>query len=74
MDRDHSCTAELVRVVLAERGPLSPAEVAEEAHLSEAEAAAGLEELVEVGVAEPVCGVAETREEVFALTETARTA
>lgn len=69
--RDVSCTAKLVHVVLAERGPLSPAEVAEEARLSEAEVNDGIEELVDAGLAEAVCGVTETGEEVFALTEAA---
>jgi predicted ArsR family transcriptional regulator len=68
-DSELSCTAKLVRVVLAERGPLAPKEVAAEARLSEAEVEEGLAELVRAGVAEAVCGVAETGEEVFALTE-----
>lgn len=70
-DRDLSCKAKLVRVVLAERGPLAPTEVAAEARLSQSEVEEGLSELVTVGVAEAVCGVPETGEEVFALTEVA---
>lgn len=70
-DSDLSCTAKLVHVVLAERGPLCPTEVASEARLSEAEVDSGIAELVEAGHVEAVCGVAETGEEVFALTETA---
>lgn len=70
-DTDLSCTAKLVRVVLAERGPLAPNEVATEARLSESEVEEGLSELVSAGIAEAVCGVPETGEEVFALTEAA---
>lgn len=69
-DTDLSCTAKLVRVVLAERGPLAPNEVATEARLSESEVEEGLSELERAGLAEAVCGVPETGEEVFALTET----
>lgn len=68
---DLSCTAKLVHLVLAERGPLAPAEVAAEARLSETEVREGIAELVESDIAEAVCGVAETGEEVFALTESA---
>lgn len=71
-DTDCSCKAKLARVVLEERGPLSPEEVADEAHLSRSEAESALAELVDDGKAEPVCGVAETGEEVFALSEKAR--
>lgn len=66
-----SCTAKIVRVVLENRGPLSPTEVAEEAYISDTLAASGIEELESVGFAEPVCGICEEQEEVFALTETA---
>lgn len=66
-----SCTAKLAHVVLSERGPLAPSEVAAEAHITEAEAREAVGELVERGAAEPVCGVAATGEEVFALTESA---
>lgn len=72
-DGDLSCTAKLVHLVLAERGPLAPPEVAEEARLSEPEVREGLEELVDRDIAEAVCGVAETGEEVFALTDAAPT-
>lgn len=70
-DSDLSCTAKLVRVVLAERGPLAPKEVAAEARLSESEVEEGLRELVTAGIAEAVCGVPETGEEVYALSEVA---
>lgn len=64
-----SSEAKLVRVVLANCGPLSPSEVAEEAMVDVDTAAAGLEELAEAALAEPVCGVCAEREEVYALTE-----
>lgn len=62
-----SCAAKLARVVLVNCGPLSPSEVAEEGYVSPAQARAGLDELERRGVAEPVCGVCENREEVYAL-------
>lgn len=62
-----SCTAKLARVVLDERGPLSPPEVAAEAHLTEREARTALAELERHDEAEPVCGVAATREQVYAI-------
>lgn len=64
-----SCAAKLARVVLANCGPLSPSEVADEAYVSPDEARAGLEELDRCGVAEPVCGVCEAKEEVYALVD-----
>jgi len=67
-----SCTAKLVRVVLENQGPLSPAEVAAEARLSVGDAEAAVGELVEGGLAECVCGVCSTQEQVYALTDEAR--
>lgn len=64
-----SCAAKLARVVLANCGPLSPTEVADEGYVSPARARAGLDELERRGVAEPVCGVCENREEVYALVD-----
>ncbi|MDY6817817.1 MAG: hypothetical protein SVG88_04070 [Halobacteriales archaeon] len=70
--RELSCDAKLARVVLANCGPLSPSEIAQEAYLSTERAKSGVEELTDAGLAEPVCGVCKRREEVFALTETAK--
>ncbi|GGN14995.1 hypothetical protein [Halarchaeum nitratireducens] len=67
-----SCHAKLARVVLDNRGPLSPAEVASEARIDEDEAHDALAELAEAGYAECVCGVCETREQVYQLDEDAR--
>ena len=64
-----SCAAKLAHVVLTNCGPLSPSEVAEEAYVSLERARAGLEELEDRGVAEPVCGVCAAREEVYALVD-----
>lgn len=64
---DLSCAAKLARVVLANCGPLSPSEVADEAYISSERAEVGLAELERVGIAEPVCGVCAAREEVYAL-------
>ncbi|NIS31204.1 MAG: hypothetical protein GWN07_12800 [Actinobacteria bacterium] len=69
---DRSAAAKLVQVVLANCGPLSATEVAEEAYLEPERALAGLEELEREGVAEPVCGVCEAREEVYALVDRPR--
>ncbi|MFB6072733.1 MAG: hypothetical protein ABEJ88_07180 [Halobacterium sp.] len=66
-----SCAAKLARVVLDNCGPLSPAEVAEEARLSEDDARDALAELVDAGVAETVCGLCESKQEVYALTDDA---
>jgi len=71
-DASLSCHAKLARVVLANRGPLSPSEIADEARISEANAATAMDELVEAGRAECVCGVCETREQVYALLEEAK--
>lgn len=64
-----SCAAKLARVVLDNCGPLSPAEVAAEARLSEADAEDALAELADAGLAECVCGLCESKERVFALTD-----
>lgn len=66
---DLSSAAKLARVVLANCGPLSPSEVAEEAYVSAARAEEGLVELEELGVAKPVCGVCEAKEEVYELVD-----
>ena len=66
-----SCHAKLARVVLDNRGPLSPAEVAAEARVDEDEARRALVELEEADLVESVCGVCATREEVFALRDDA---
>jgi len=63
-----SCRAKLARVVLDNRGPLSASEVAAEARISTTEAREALSELAAEGLAESVCGVATTREEVYQLT------
>lgn len=65
--RDLTCAAKLAHVVLENQGPLSPAEIAREARLSEPDAETAIEELVDEGLVECVCGVCETREEVYAL-------
>jgi len=67
-----SCHAKLARVVLDNRGPLSPAEVAREARIDESEAKDALVELADIGLVECVCGVCETREQVYALRDDAR--
>lgn len=66
---DLSCTAKLARVVLQNRGPLSAGEIAEEGRISPEEARDALSELEASDLARPVCGVCETREEVYELTE-----
>lgn len=66
--RDLSSAAKLARVVLANCGPLSPSEVADEAFLTPDQSVRGLTELADRGLAEPVCGTCRDREEVFALT------
>ena len=66
-DGELSCAAKLAKVVLTNCGPLSPSEVAEEAYVSIERARNGLDELEARGVAEPVCGVCEAKEEVYAL-------
>lgn len=64
-----TCAAKLARVVLDNCGPLSPTEVAEEARLSESEARDALAELQDAGLADCVCGLCESKEEVYALTD-----
>ncbi|MDH5019708.1 hypothetical protein [Halobacterium rubrum] len=64
-----SCAAKLARVVLDNRGPLSPAEVADEGRLSEPQARDALAELADVGLAEGVCGLCESKQEVYELTD-----
>lgn len=66
-----STHAKLVRVVLTERGPLCPREIADEAHLSVDTAETALDELTDHDIAEPVCGMAATREEVYGIAEDA---
>jgi len=66
-----SCAAKLARVVLDNCGPLSPAEVAEEARLSEDEAREALAELDDAGVVDCVCGLCESRQQVYELADAA---
>jgi len=65
-----TCAAKIVRVVLENRGPLTPSEIADEAYMSAERARTGIEELESAGVVEPVCGMCAAKEEVFALTQT----
>lgn len=69
--RDLPCPAKLALVVLNNCGPLSPSEVADEARLSRPEADDAVATLVEHDLAEPVCGVRDAREQVYALTDEA---
>lgn len=74
MSRKHRnlpCPAKLALVVLDNCGPLSPSEVADEARLSQSEANDALVALVKHDFAEPVCGVRNAREQVYALTDEA---
>jgi predicted ArsR family transcriptional regulator len=64
-----SCAAKLARVVLDNCGPLSPAEVADEARLSENEAREALAELEEAGFVDCVCGLCESQEQVYELAD-----
>ncbi|MFW5896266.1 MAG: MarR family transcriptional regulator [archaeon] len=64
-----SCTGKLARIVLDNRGPLSPSELAEEAHISAPEARKAVTELEAAGFVEPVCGLCESQEEVYTLTQ-----
>lgn len=64
-----SCEAKLARLVLDNRGPLSPAEVAEEARLSSEEATTAIRELRDLGLVECVCGLCDSKEEVYALVD-----
>ncbi|WP_232686074.1 hypothetical protein [Halobacterium zhouii] len=63
-----TCGAKLARVVLDNCGPLSPEEVAEEGRLSESKAEDALAELADAGLAECVCGLCESKQQVYALT------
>ncbi|MFB6227616.1 MAG: hypothetical protein ABEH88_03370 [Halobacteriales archaeon] len=69
--RDLSCAAKIARVVLENCGPLSPSEIAQEAYISRERAESGIDDLQSVGLVEPVCGVCDGKEVVFALTEPA---
>ena len=64
-----SCTGKLARVVLDNRGPLSPSEIADEAHITSPEARKAVAELEAADFVEPVCGLCESQEEVYTLTE-----
>jgi len=66
-----SCAAKLARVVLDNCGPLSPAEVAEEARISEDEASDALAELDDAGVVDCVCGLCESKQQVYELADDA---
>lgn len=66
--RELSADAKLVRLVLDNCGPLAAPEAAREAYLCDERARSALTELETAGLAEPVCGMCESREEVFALT------
>lgn len=68
-DAELSCAAKLAHVVLDNCGPLSPAEVAEEARLSEGDASDALAELQDAGEIDCVCGLCESKEEVYALAD-----
>lgn len=69
MSQSHelTCEAKLARLVLDNRGPLSPGEVAEEARLCRDDATSALQELKNLGLVESVCGICESKEEVYAL-------
>lgn len=71
MSQSHelTCEAKLARLVLDNRGPLSPTEVAEEARLSRDDARNALSELDGLDIAECVCGLCESKEEVYALVD-----
>ena len=64
-----SCTGKLARVVLDNRGPLTPSEIAAEANISVPEAQEAIDDLVSAGFVEPICGIRGRREEVYTLTE-----
>lgn len=61
--------AKLIRVVLEHRGPLTVGELASEAHLEVETAREAIEELVSRGRVEPICGLRDLREEVYAVSE-----
>lgn len=64
-----SCAAKIARVVLENRGPLAPSEIADEAYISAERAETGIKELASAGYVQPVCGMCEGKEEVYALSE-----
>lgn len=64
-----SCTGKLARVVLDNRGPLSPSEIALEGNITVPEARKAVDELESEGFAKPVCGLCASQEEVYTLTE-----
>jgi len=64
-----SCAAKLARVVLDNCGPLSPAEVADEARLSEDQASDALAELEAAGFVDCVCGLCESKQQVYELAD-----
>lgn len=66
--RGLSADAKLIRLVLDNCGPLAAPEAAAEAYLSVDRARRSLDELAEAGLAEPVCGMCDAKEEVYALT------
>jgi hypothetical protein len=66
-----SCAAKLARVVLDNCGPLSPAEVADEARLSEDEASDALAELEDAGLVDCVCGLCDSKQQVYELADAA---
>lgn len=72
--RDLSADAKLLRVVLDNCGPLAAPEAAQEAYLAVGRAREALAELVEADLAEPVCGVCEAKEDVYALIDGDRSA
>jgi DNA-binding transcriptional regulator GbsR (MarR family) len=69
-----SCAAKLARVVLDNCGPLAPDEVADEARLSEQEASDALTELEAAGFVDCVCGLCESRQQVYELADAAEDA
>ena len=64
-----SCEAKLASIVLDNRGPLTPLELAAEGRLTQTEALDALGELESLGLARTVCGLCETREEVYELVD-----
>ncbi|MFB6253010.1 MAG: hypothetical protein ABEI06_00200 [Halobacteriaceae archaeon] len=66
-DTPLSSQAKLVRVVLDNCGPLSPPEIAQEAHITEQSAKQALRELEDANEVKCVCGMAKSKEEIYAL-------
>lgn len=64
-----SADAKLVRLVLDNCGPLAAPEAAREAYLCDERTRSAISELEAAGLAEPVCGMCASREEVYALTD-----